>query len=187
MKKLLPLLAWCLMLCGCGDYRELDSRDIVAGMAVDRTDDGYSLLLEIADVTAGSDDNPGARWLGLQGTSLAAAIENGAGGTGRQAYLGHTQMVIVGDETARSGIDDLLGYFQRTADVHMTLAMAVADGEAAEVYRQNEDETHAAFDLARAAVQAGKTGLGAGHAAVPFCCRQAGRGRRGYFALCNPD
>ncbi len=159
MKKLLPLLAWCLMLCGCGDYRELDSRDIVAGMAVDRTDDGYSLLLEIADVTAGSDDNPGARWLGLQGTSLAAAIENGAGGTGRQAYLGHTQMVIVGDETARSGIDDLLGYFQRTADVHMTLAMAVADGEAAEVYRQNEDETHAAFDLARAAVQAGKTGL----------------------------
>ncbi len=159
MKKLLPLAALCLLLCGCGDYRELDSRDIVAGMAVDRGGDGYHLLLEIADVTAGSDDNPGARWLGLQGASLAEAIENGAGGTGRQAYLGHTQMVIVGEETARGGIDDLLGYFQRTADVHMTLAMAVSEGEAADIYQQGEADPQAAFDLARAAVQAGETGL----------------------------
>lgn len=159
MKKLMACAACCLLLCGCGDYRELDTRDIVAGMAVDRAEDGYDLTLEIADVTQGSDDNPGARWLSLKGASLADAIENGAGGTGRQAYLGHMQLVIVGDETARGGIDDLLGYFQRTADVHMTLTMAVADGQAAAVYEQNEDKTQAAFDLSRAAVQAGETGL----------------------------
>lgn len=159
MKKVMISMACCLLLCGCSDYHELNDRDIVAGMAVDRAEDGYSLTLEIADVTQGSDDNPGARWLSLQGASLAEAVQNGAGGTGRQAYLGHMQLVVVGDETARGGIDDLLGYFQRTADVHMTLTMAVAEGEAAAVYEKNEDKTQAAFDLSRAAAQAGETGL----------------------------
>lgn len=152
-------LALCLLLCGCGDYRELDQRDIVSGVAIDRAADGYKLLLSIADVTAGSDDNPGARWLPLRGTSLAAAIESGAGSTGRQDYLGHMQLAVVGDETARGGLDDLLWYLQRDADVHMTLALAVAEGDAVALFQKQEEAQAAAFDLSRAAVYAGKAGL----------------------------
>lgn len=152
-------LTLCLLLCGCGDYRELDQRDIVSGVAIDRTQEGYALLLSIADVTAGSDDNPGARWLQLQGASLAAAIGSGAGSTGRQAYLGHMQLAVVGDETARGGLDDLLWYLQRSADVHMTLALAVAEGDAVTLLQKQEETQADAFDLPRATVRAGKTGL----------------------------
>ncbi len=152
-------LALCLLLCGCKDYRELDQRDIVSGVAVDRVKDGYALLLSIADVTAGSDDNPGARWLPLQGASLAEAIGSGAGSTGRQAYLGHMQLAVAGDEMARGGLDDLLWYLQRNADVHMTLALAVAEGDAVALFQKQEDAQAAAFDLSRAAVHAGKAGL----------------------------
>lgn len=155
----MALAALCLLLCGCCDYRELDRRDIVSGMAVDRGREGYGLLLEVADVTAGSDDNPQARWLKLRGESLAGAVGSDAGSSGRQAYLGHAQLVVVGDKTAREGLDDLLWYLRRTADVHMTLTPAVAEGEAAALLRRQEGEKIAAFDLARAAVQAGQSGL----------------------------
>ena len=159
MKRMLAAsAALCMLLCGCGDYREIDRRDIVSTVAADRTPEGYKLLLEIADVSSGAENSPGARWLSLEGASLTEAVEGGVAGTGRQAYLGHMQLVVVGDETARQGLDDLLGYLQRTPDVHMTLALAVAEGRAETLLAGQQESEAAAFDLSRAAIGAAQEG-----------------------------
>lgn len=146
-----------LLLCGGCDYREIDTLDIVSGMAVDRKSDGYSALLEIADVTAGSDDNPKARRVSTKGPSLTGALRSAGGQSGRQAYLGHTQLVLLGEQTARQGAGDIIDYLQRDSEAHMTLYLVVAEGEAAKLL-ETQGENTAAFGLAQAVEDSGKTG-----------------------------
>lgn len=102
-RRLIALCAALLALCGGCDYREIDTLDIVSGMAVDRTEEGCSALLEIADVTSGSEDNPKARRVATKGPSLTGAVRSAGGQSGREAYLGHTQLVCWGSRRARPG------------------------------------------------------------------------------------
>ncbi len=158
MKKGVCLLcALTLALCGGCDYREIDTLDIVSGMAVDRRSDGYSALLEIADVTSGSEDNPKARRVSTEGPSLTGALRSAGGQSGRQAYLGHTQLVLLGEQTARQGAGDIIDYLQRDSEAHMTLYLVVAEGEAASLL-ETQGESTAAFALAQAVELSGDTG-----------------------------
>ena len=160
MKKLtgftlLPIV----LLCGCRQSSEPEKLDIVSAVAIDRTQTGYELQLEIADVTTSSDAAPNAKWLGLSGETLPQAFELAPAQRGRKVYFGHTQLVAVGHETAQEGVREIVGTLMRTHGLHLTCTLAVAAQSATDTLKTEQGE---AFALSQA-VSSGAVRLNAPH------------------------
>ncbi|MFC0524343.1 Ger(x)C family spore germination protein [Pontibacillus salicampi] len=113
----LQLLLCLLLLTGCWSKRELDELAIVTSIGVDKVEDEYRLTLQII--------NPGevaAQQITTRtavssytatGRSLFEAIREMTETIPRRIYAAHIRDVVIGEETARDGITEVLDFFMR--------------------------------------------------------------------------
>ena len=120
MKKIFLLIPIIFIFCGCRDYKELNDIAIVSGMSIDKKDNKYKISILVAN----SKDSDGAQKEGVAGTavysttskSMADAIKNLDNILPKKIYLGHLGIVIISDEVARDGINNITDYFFRNPE-----------------------------------------------------------------------
>lgn len=132
-------LALCLLVGGCWDYREIDQRAFVIILGFDRADDGRYLASAQIAVTrylrgAGTAGGGAANKLPYRivsgvGVTPQAAFEEIRSDLFREVDLGHTSVVIFGEELAGEGLEQF-DWIRRSFRLPNIAFLGVAHGRA---------------------------------------------------------
>lgn len=132
-KSIICTACFFLLFGGCGNYQELNEFDIVAGMAVDSTEDGYKITLELVNQEGSLQDGLSSRIVTLEGETFPKALESSNVRFSKQFHYGNMQVIIISEEIARQqGIGELLNCFLRDYSIRETIQLLISTGESAE-------------------------------------------------------
>lgn len=133
--------ALCLLACcgGCWSGRELGKLLVVMGVGLDADPSGQTLQVtaqaaKAADMGKTEGGSGPAYWnLNSSGTDPFTALRRMTGQAGKQLYLSHNQVLVIGRELAEQGVQDALDYFLRDRENRTNVWVIVADGTAADL------------------------------------------------------
>ncbi|MDF2959575.1 MAG: hypothetical protein K0S39_1310 [Paenibacillus sp.] len=141
------VLKACIMLCllfstGCWDKKELNKMAVVIGVGLDKVDDKH--YKATAQVIKPSPQNQGGRggselptWsLSANGITIMDAIAELNRISPRRLYWPHLQLIVFGEDMARSGISTILTWFERDRDSRSGTYVTVTRGTAEELLNQ---------------------------------------------------
>lgn len=121
-------------LCACSDLpperRELEQMQIIQTVGVDYAPGGVRLSLAAAAGADGQGPSPGLTGTGGNYTAALDRIRESS--VEEELFLGHVQSLLVGQEAAEHGLDDLLGTVCRSADLRLDMPLYVVRGGSAE-------------------------------------------------------
>lgn len=131
---LLLMVCLCLPLGGCAglyaETREVEELLVIQTLGLDPAEEGVSLSLASgAGVRAAGSPSR------LHGTapSITAAIERiRSGANEEELFCSHISHVLLGEETARRGVEDLLDYICRSPELRISVPLYVVNGGTAE-------------------------------------------------------
>jgi spore germination protein KC len=152
-QALLPLfLMFPLLLTGCWNNRELTDLNIVAGLGLDRTDDGRILLtVQVAEPGAIQSSSSGSGGGGgekskpvfvasNEGETVFDALRGMLAVVDKKLFLSAAQVLILGERLAQDGIEEVLDFFQRDHEVSYLMDVLVAKGATPdEILRMESD------------------------------------------------
>lgn len=133
---LLPFL-----LAGCEMIRtvNLQNRAIVQGVGVDWEGGQYVVTMQIfspegsGGQTIVDPSKENAQIITCKGASIAEAVENSALTQGKDFYLGHNRILVLGEEAAKQPLWGLFSYFVNSLDSRPDVSLLVTDGKAADI------------------------------------------------------
>lgn len=113
---------------GCWNYREIDQFAIVAGVAVDKGEQGnYLLTIEIVNINEGGRESKiESKRLETYGDTMLDAIRNAIKISAQKLYWGHVEIVILSQEVAKEGILEILDWFERDAEPRLSIDILVS-------------------------------------------------------------
>ncbi len=138
---LLMLAVLTLMLPGCWDARELDTLSIVAGVGIDTAKDAgqydFTVQVGIAQKSGekdggGGQDEPSMMMTATDST-LLLAFEQLRLKSSRELFLHPNQVVVIGKDLAKQGIQPILDMFLRYHESRLQVWVLVADTTAKEL------------------------------------------------------
>lgn len=135
--KLFLVFAVLIVLTGCWSSRELDELSIIVGMGIDWEDGHYVMTYqvvnpgEIASQKQASERAPVTVYQS-KGDSIFEAARRLTTEAPRKAYLGHLQLLVIGEPLARHGIVDLMDHLLRDNEARLDFNVIVAKGQKAE-------------------------------------------------------
>lgn len=136
--KLLGLLALYLgvsvLLTGCWNSRELNDLAIVSGIGMDKLEDeeGYRVTFQIinpsssAPTTGAASNRPPVMVITEKDTTVFGALRKASRRTTRQLFFAHTQLLIIGEPLARSGVDHIFDIFERSHELRLNTTVLIA-------------------------------------------------------------
>jgi len=131
-----------LLLIGCWSSREVESLAFVMALGVDTAEEWVQLTVQVALPAGGGGSEGGARggdapiWMtSTKAASITEGLAKLPAVFGREPFLGHLQVVVVGEEYAAQGIAELLDFLARERQVRETARLAVAIGKAEELLK----------------------------------------------------
>ncbi|CAH1194511.1 Spore germination protein B3 [Paenibacillus auburnensis] len=146
--KLIGLLTLYLgvsvLLTGCWNSRELNDLAIVSGIGMDKLDDedGYRVTFQIinptssAPSTGASSSQPPVMVISSTDRTIFGALRKASRRMTRQLFFAHTQLMIVGEPLARSGINNLFDIFERSHELRLNTTVLIAkNSDAASVLK----------------------------------------------------
>ncbi len=137
----LLLLGITISLTGCWNGRELRNLAFVLAMGIDSSPktNEYEVSFQVvipgsvaAGITGGGGTltTPVIIYTGT-GNTLFSAIRNASKKVPRQLFFAHLQLVVIGEELAKQGIEDLFDFFERSKEPRLTTMVLVARGSEA--------------------------------------------------------
>jgi spore germination protein KC len=143
MTKRLNLLAFIfipILLAGCWNHRELTDIGIVAAVGIDYgKDKRYNMTFQIVNPknVAGNQQASGISGPAItiyesEGDNLLEAARAASQHVSRQLYFAHTNVLMIGEEVARDGLNDILDISIRNPDFRSTATIVIARDSAAE-------------------------------------------------------
>lgn len=161
MKKLLACLALLVIMSGlssgCWSRKELGELAIVLGAGVDRSSENQvRLTLQLAKPrafasggeTRGGGGIPTTWVVSETGRTVQDAQRKLAGRISRRIYWAHSNILVLGEEAARHGINYYVNFFYREPHPRETTWVLVAKGEAKDILETNSElENSSAQDI----------------------------------------
>ena len=143
MKKISVLLMAFLLpvlLSGCWDYREVESLTLVAGMAIDRGQNGgkYHLTFECIQM-AGGQQTPSTQPMIVEteGNTIFEAVRDALKISQKRLYFNPCRVIILSEDLARDGIKPVLDWSLRDAEPRITEEILVSkEKTASEILKQ---------------------------------------------------
>ena len=130
MKKVLVwLLALPLLFSGCAAHEEVDDLTFVRVLGIDRR--GEKTVVTACTVTQEKENF----FLSVEGTSLPECLEALKGQSDLSLFFGHTELILWGEEAARSGTLGDLDAFVRSGEFRFDLLALTVKGEAEALLR----------------------------------------------------
>ncbi len=115
--KLFIIIALLFLLCGCGNYRELNNMAIVTGIGIDKIKDNYELSVLIANSpktqTSNKEGEAQTTVYSAKGKTIAKAAEHLAYKSPKTLYLGHINVVIISKNIGNEGFLNSADYLLR--------------------------------------------------------------------------
>jgi spore germination protein KC len=101
----------------CWNYREIDKLAIVAGVAIDKEDNGnLSLTVEVVEFTGDKENVTTSKTITVEGKTIFDAARNAISLTGKRLYWSHDKIVIISRQMAEEGIIRVLDWFNRDSE-----------------------------------------------------------------------
>ncbi len=123
--KCLFLLLCLLPLCACSN--EIENYAIVSGAAIDLSQEGLSLTVEVADVSSGSPEGAGQSiTFTAQGKDIASAQKALERHMGKQLYWEHTSLIILSQELCERGLSDVVTWIMSSHSVRISVPLLVS-------------------------------------------------------------
>ncbi|CAM3188431.1 Ger(x)C family spore germination protein [Paenibacillus lupini] len=139
---ILVLLSVCLPVTGCWNSRELTDMSIVVGMGIDSVPNSNDYSVSFQIVNAGALSAQGGAQVGMgalpivtyssQDNSLFGALRKASRKVPRRLFFGHIQLVVIGEEAAKKGINDLFDFMERSHEVRLSSTVLISRGTTAE-------------------------------------------------------
>ena len=130
MKKMIISILLTLLLTGCFNYKELNEYSIVTGIAIDKKDNKYELSLLISNSPKNSSDNSKKEtqivvYSGL-GDTIFEALKDVELISPKEIYLGHFSILVIGEDVAKEGVNNILDFFLRDTNAKKNFYIAIA-------------------------------------------------------------
>ncbi|MCB2305341.1 Ger(x)C family spore germination protein [Clostridium estertheticum] len=123
-----------IILCGCWNYREIDTLAIVAGMALDKdtVTNKYILTTEVITTQAqGVSSIISSQIFTTEGDSVFSAVRDAIEKTGLRLFWSDSKVVIISDSIAREGITPAIDWTNRSNFVRPDMWLLVSKGNTA--------------------------------------------------------
>ncbi|WP_238650882.1 Ger(x)C family spore germination protein [Paenibacillus piscarius] len=150
---LLSLLLVSLSLSGCWNYTEVDDMAIVAGVAIDKNEDGKLLLTaEIVDTGgATGKSQAGYKMVSLSGDTMFEIVRDMISMTGKKLFWSHAKAIIFSEQAAREGLVKFIDWYSRDTETRSDVFIFVSGEKTArEVLNLNSTtESILSFELAQ--------------------------------------
>ena len=137
--KFLLIPFCCLLLSGCIKIVNLQDRAIVQGVGVDYEDGQYLVTMQIfsSDGSGGQtiidSSKQNAKVITCLGKTISEAVEDTAISQGKEFFLGHNRLVILGEGARKLPLSESLSYFINTMDSRADVNVLLAENTASEV------------------------------------------------------
>ena len=130
MKKILLCLVVIFTLTGCLPRVELRDRAIAQCFGVDFEDNEYTVTLQIFESgDKGSGENK-SQLISAKGMTITDAIYNINSILGKEVFLGNNKTIIIGEDSAKDGIEYITGFFNGDYQTGIRTNIAVCKGKA---------------------------------------------------------
>jgi len=136
------IIAMCpITLCGCWNYKEIDSMAIVAGMAIDKDiiTNKYIITIEIiTSQSQGSSSTISSEFYSSEGDSILSAERSVVGKTGIPLLWYEAKVVIISEPVAVEGVIPVIDWPNRDSDLRADMWMIIAKGNSAAEILKNK-------------------------------------------------
>lgn len=140
------LIVTLLFLPGCGGKREVEELIFVMGIGIDlgKKEGTYLVTMQMAEPTIGGGGAAELKntTISVETPSLSFVTEKINEAFDKQPFPGTAKIIVIGEELARSGINEVLDYLQRFYQYRRTAYLLIARGEAKDILEtkvRNED------------------------------------------------
>lgn len=121
MKRILLLIIPLLLLTGCYNYRELNELAIATAVEVDKIEDEFHLLVQVANPKnqndASSANQPQFVTYESHGKTIQEAFRNIINESSRKIYGMHLQLLIITENIAKEELESMLDFFFRNVEI----------------------------------------------------------------------
>jgi spore germination protein KC len=133
-----------LILTGCWNSRELNDLAIVSGIGIDQTADNgeFRITFQIVNPSASStsmgsgNGMPAVTVFSASDRTIFGALRKASKRATRQLFFAHSQLVVVGESLARSGIEGLFDIFERSHELRLNSPVLISrNSDAASVLK----------------------------------------------------
>jgi len=133
------LLIFPLLLTGCWNNRDLTEINIVAGLGLDRTEEG-KILLTVQVVEPGAIQSASGNGNGggaqpkpvfvesFEGETVFEAVRGMLSIVDKKLFVSTAQVLILGEKLSQEGIEEALDFFQRDHEIDYGMIILVAKG-----------------------------------------------------------
>ncbi|SET55201.1 Ger(x)C family spore germination protein [Paenibacillus sp. NFR01] len=137
---LLCMMMALTLLTGCWNSRELNALSIVTGIGVDLEpetgDFKVSFQLVIPTSTSSGSGSgsvsPSSLIITAKDKTIFSALRRASKQVSRQLFFAHIQLLVIGEELARKGVDNIFDIFERSHELRLNSAVLVSRGLDAE-------------------------------------------------------
>ena len=129
MKKLVFALIFTLFLTGCYNYADVEDVVVVSGMAVDKTESGYSVVAETIAPGSSSETSVKPETVSADGKTVFEAMEGLKNTSGKPFDFSHCQVIFVGEKTAENGFSEILDMVFHCNSMRLTVLIVTVSGE----------------------------------------------------------
>ncbi|PJW13523.1 spore gernimation protein KC [Geobacillus sp. Manikaran-105] len=128
------------MLAGCWSKKELTDLAFIIAVGLDKTKDGKYLasfqVVNPGNVAGATQRGGGAAGVPVSiytstGDTLVEASRKASEKMSRLLYYAHTNLVVIGEEVAREGLDGVFDALERNSQFRMTAHLVIAHGHSA--------------------------------------------------------
>lgn len=118
--KYIILINFLFLLSGCWNYNELNNLAIITGVAIDKDENGYIMTYMISnssqgDTKSNSNQTSTVIYEG-KGDTLTSASENINQKLPKTPYLGHTEVIVLSEDIARTDMINVMDFFLRNPE-----------------------------------------------------------------------
>jgi spore germination protein KC len=121
---------------GCSKQRGLENKLIVEGLGIDLEAAKYVVSAHIFDADASENQAEGkVKIIKTEGKTVFDALSNIVGQTGENLLYSHNFLVIIGEEAAKNGVNDIFDFLVRHHEIKPSVSVFCAKGKASEVFK----------------------------------------------------
>ncbi|WMJ23493.1 Ger(x)C family spore germination protein [Paludicola sp. MB14-C6] len=137
---LLMLLSSCIILSSCIPSQQLNSRALVQAIGLDYENDEIQLTLQIFSPAAEGANGLGAssknaKIIESQGKTISEAVQNANLVQGKEVFVGHNRIIILGTNFVQNKLNEALSYFSSIQIARKNASIVIGESKASEIIK----------------------------------------------------
>lgn len=142
MRRLVQTLLMCGLLfpqAGCWDRAELTDVSMVIATAIDRSQENWQVAFQVIlpqGVAAKGGSSPSSTAFTMfetSGRTLQEAVAKANLESPRSLFMGHNQLMIIGEQAAKYGVSEIMDFLLRNNEIRETTALLLTHEKVSEV------------------------------------------------------